>query len=144
MNVNRREFLYAVAGGTASIAGWVLIPGCASRSPSHRHTDNQFRPQMASQFAFRKTPSGGTIIGPDPQGLKHVVCEVNECGFTLLQNLNGINTLQDVARNIHAGHAPEHLGHTVASVAAFLAMLAQVGVLSEPFFVNLESSEVTA
>jgi len=144
MNMNRKEFLYYVACGTAAIAGWVLIPECAHSPLLHQHIDNQFRPRIASQFAFRKTPSGGDVIGPNSQGLKQVVCNVNECGFSILENLNGENTLQDVARKIHAGHALDYLGHTEASVASFLAMLAQIGVLSEPFFINLESSEVTA
>jgi hypothetical protein len=141
--MNRREFLYAVAGGTAAIAGWVLIPGREHNHISYCNSADHFRPRMASRFAFRKTPGGGEIIGPDDQELKQVVCEVNESGLTIIENLDGKNSLQDVARILHGEHALEHFGHTEASVASFLALLAQSGVMSEPFFVDLESSEVT-
>lgn len=144
MRMNRRKFLYSIAGGTAAIAGWVLIPGFTDLPISKRRSDDPFCPGLAGQIAFRTTPRGGEVMRADDQGVEQVVCEVNEFGLSIVRNLNGKNTLQDLARELHAGFDPEHLGHTEASVASFLAILAQAGVLSEPFFVNLHASEVTA
>jgi len=88
--------------------------------------------------------SGGEVMSPDDQGVEQVVCELNECGLTIVENLNGGNTLRGLARKLHGAFDPEHLEHTEASVAPFLVMLAQAGLLAEPFFVNLHASEVTA
>ena len=142
MEVNRRHFLYSIAGSATAIAGWVLIPGCKSTPISQSHRENNFYPQLADGIVFQKTKSGGELINLNDQ--KQVVCEVNEYGLKILEDLDGKNTLQDLAGKLHTGFDPEHLEHVEASVASFLADLAQAGVLSEPFFVNLYSSEVTA
>lgn len=141
MDVRRRDFLYVLAVGTAAVAGWVLLPRRPSAPPAP--TDNPFHPQIAREFRVRQTTSGGEILRPDGRGGEHVVCQVNACGFTIVEHLDGKHTLDEIARGIHGGHAAEDLGHTTASVASFLATLAQAGILSEPFFVNLESAEVS-
>lgn len=143
MTLNRREFLNSIAGGAAVIAGWALIPGGGNLPLSADCSDNLFCPNLVRQAVFRQTANGGEVMLTTPQGLPQVVCEVNQCGSTIIKYLNGKNTLQSLAKKVHAGFDPKYLEHTQASVASFLALLAQAGVLSEPFFVNIHASEFT-
>lgn len=143
MTMNRRKFLYSVAGGAAAIAGWVLMPGCIRPPESRQQPYVQFCPTMANRVEFRRTTEGGELIKPDDQGIKQIICQINEHGVMIVEHLNGKNTIQDLAIKLHAGFDPEHLEHTEASVVSFLAMISQAGVLSEPLFVNIYASEVT-
>ena len=142
--MNRRKFLYAVAGGSAAIAGWVLVPGCLRPQASRQETGNRYCPVLANRVEFLRTTGGGELMKPDDRGTMQVVCRSNEHGATIIESLNGKNSLQDLAKKLHAGFDPEHLEHTEASVVSFLAMLAQAGVLSEPFFANIYACEITA
>lgn len=144
MKMNRREFLYALGSGTAAIAGWVLIPGYTNLPSQKDHTDIYFCPRLAKDIAVRRIQGGGELMQPDEQGMLRVVCYVNEFGLKVIEDLNDRNTIQTLAGKIHKGFNPAQLEHTEASVASFLATLAQAGLLSEPFFVNLHAAEITA
>jgi len=144
MEMNRKECLYSVAAGTAAIVGWVLFPGCVRPPVSLRKTGTPCHPKVAKNVLFRKTADGGDLMRLDDQGVAQVVCHVNEHGSPIVQNLNGTNTLHGLAVKLLAGFDRPLLEHTMAAVASFLSLLAQAGLLSEPFFVNLEASEITA
>ncbi len=144
MKMNRRTFTYAVGGVAAGIAGWVLVPRCSKPRPEQDPADSGFRPRLAEDVTYQEALRGAEIVRPDEQGEPRVVCQVNECGLKLLERMNGEQTLHNLAAGIHEGSDPATLGHTEASVALFVAMLAQAGLLSEPFFVNLHSVEINA
>jgi hypothetical protein len=144
MEVSRREFLVAFAGGTATIAGAFLLPAWAQQPGIAVPKENTFHPTLAGRYAIRRTAPGGVIFTTDEHGVDQIVCEVNEHGFTILSNLDGKTTLHSLARILHADRDPIHLEHTEASVAAFVALMAQAGILSEPFYVNILAAEFTA
>jgi hypothetical protein len=144
MKTNRREFLYALGGGTGAIAGWVLIPRCARPPFSKDHTNIDFCPRLAKDIALRRIQGGGELMRRDEQGVQRVVCRVNEFSLKVIEDLNGRESIRALAGKLHKGFNPAYLEHTEASVASFLAMLAQAGLLSDPFFVNLYAEEITA
>lgn len=143
MKTNRREFLYVLGSGTGAITGWVLIPGGARPAFSKDQANIDFCPRLARDIAFRKTQRGGELMRRDDQGVQHVVCHVNESGLQVIEQLNGRQTLRSLAGNLLKGLNPAQLEHTEASVASFLAMLAQAALLADPFFVNLYAEEIT-
>jgi len=143
MKMNRREFLYAVGSATTGIAGWVLIPGYSSPHSQKEQADIDFCPRLAKDISFRRMRGGGEFVRSDELGAPSVVCYINACGLKVIEELNGEQTVQDLAEKIHEGFNPAKLEQTEASVASFLALLAQAGLLAEPFFVNLHAVEVT-
>ncbi len=143
MKMSRREFLYAVSSATAGIAGWVLIPACDKPDSSNGRAYNGFGPKLVSDVTIRRTDEGGELLRPDEQGLQQVVCHVNRYGLRVITGLDGKQTVQNLAGMLCASLNPAMLAQTEASVALFLATLAQAGLLAEPFFVNLHAVEVT-
>ena len=144
MRMNRKEFLYALGSGAGAIAGWVFIPGCTNLPSPKGRADSHFCPRLAKDVAWRRIPGGGELAEPDEKGTLRVVCRANGYGLKVIEGLNGRNTVQALAEKIHKGFDPAQLEHTEASVASFLATLAQAGLLSEPFFVDLYAAEITA
>lgn len=140
--INRRDFLFSIGSATAGIAGWIIIPE-AINPLIGKKTKKDFCPGLVNDIILRETAGGGNILKQDEQSAFHVVCDVNEWGLKILKNLNGKHTIQEIAADLHRGYDPEKLGHTQASVASFLAILAQAGLLTEPFFVNLHAVEIT-
>ena len=97
-------------------------------------------------LVVQRSPStdGAKVLRSDESGTPQVVCQVNEYGLKVLGAMDGQQTLQHLSTGLHEGFDPANLGHTEASVALFVATLAQAGLLAEPFFVNLHSVEVSA
>jgi len=130
VKLNRRTFLFAVGGATAGIAGWVLIPKGKGLHPRGESADAGFCPRLAKDVGVRKSRGGAEIVRPDESGKPNVICRVNTCGLSVVEDLNGSHTIRQLAQKIHKGE-PAGMEHTEASVASFLAMLGQVGLLSE-------------
>lgn len=143
MKTNRREFLYVLGSGAGAIIGWVLIPVRTRPAFSEDQRNVDFRPRLAKGIAFRRIQGGGELMQRNDRGVEHVVCHVNESGLKVIENLNGRETIRALAGKLHNGLNSAHLEHTEASVASFLAMLAQAGLLSDFFFVNLYVEEIT-
>ncbi len=144
MTVSRRGFLYSVANGTAAIGGWVLLPEAVCLAAAPRRAEDVFRPALRRQVLFRRTADGGELLLAGEGDAAKVVGHVNEQGARVVERLDGAHTLPVLAQALYAGADPRQLEHTTASVAAFLALLAQAGLLSAPFFLNLEAAEFTA
>lgn len=144
MKTNRREFLYVLGSGTGAITGWVLIPGGTHPAFSKDQPNIDFCPRLAKDIAFRKTQGGGELMRRDDQGVQHVVCHVNESGLKVVMDMNGRQTVRALAEKLQKGLNPAQREHTEASVASFLALLAQAALLADPFFVNLYAEEITA
>jgi hypothetical protein len=143
VKMSRRDFMLSVGSATAVISGWVLVPGCTIPH-SGKNSGKGFCPKLADGISSREIPGGGELLQLDERGAWQIVGHVNEYGLKILKSLNGNHTLQNLAAELHQGFDPAKLGQTEASVASFLAILAQAGLLAEPFFVNLHAVEITA
>lgn len=142
--MNRRRFLYAIGSAAAGIAGWALIPEGPAPQIWVGRPGAVSGPRLADGVLLRSWQDGIEILRPDDAGEPRPVCRVNACGRMLIGELDGRRSLQELAESMHRGFDPARLGHTEASVAAFLAVLAQAGLLAEPYFVNLHAAETSA
>jgi len=140
--MNRAEFLISVGGATAVIAGWVLFPAVGRAQKDRESATIEAHPRLAPDFNLRVTNDGGELIWQVERGKPVVVGHLNDQGSTVVANMDGRTTIQDLARTIHRGSDPAKLNQTEASVALFLATLAQAGLLAEPFYVNVHEAEV--
>jgi hypothetical protein len=142
--MNRREFLYALGGGSAAIIGWVLLPGLSQPSHAMPAPQGEFRPRLAPGISYRMTPDGGQILRTVSGGLPSIVGQLNDHGLRLVEALDGTRSVSQLAAHLRGRAEPRHQANTETAVVKFLATLAQAGLLTEPFFVNLYDAQVTA
>jgi hypothetical protein len=144
MKMNRRQFLYTIGTATAGIAGWVLLPESAKRYIPKQPAQISFCPRLAEDVIVKKNEGGGELLRPEAQGLQQIVCQVNEYGMQVVTGMDGHRTVQELAAIICPDCDSLKTARTEASVASFLAMLAQADLLAAPFFVDIHAVEVTA
>lgn len=140
--MNRAEFLFAVGGATAGIAGWVVFPAFCSDEIEIEPDGTTSNPQLAPGVSFQRTDDGVELVRPAEGGARVVVGHLNEHGSKVVASMNGQRSTQDLAQMIHGGFDPAILDETETAVAMFLVTLAQAGLLAEPFYVNVHAVEV--
>jgi hypothetical protein len=144
MSLDRRSFLFTLAESGAALSGWILFGQLPSSSDQVRSREPGYAPRLAAGVCFRRAEGGGRILRIDPQGSEDVVCEANSDACTILESLDGHRTVRELAECLRAGSPTHPVDYSEAAVASFLAMLAQAGLLAEPYHVNLQSAVYTA
>ena len=144
VQMDRKEFLFVLASEAVAITGWVLLPGCAREVSTEQQDRGRFCPALSADIQYRSTADGGELFRSSEQGERQVVCQVNPAGANLIAQMNGRQTIQEITQTLYKEYTPEQIERGQASVASFLAVLAQAELLATPFFVNIHVAEITA
>lgn len=143
--LTRRHFLYAV-GGTAATAlgGWVLGHGGNFPLVQSSHAPEPAAPGLRSGIAMVPSEFGAELF--DTGALERIpLCGVNQLGSFVLTQLDGRNTVSEIARRVAARTpGPANREAVEASTAMFIAELGSAGVLAAPFHVTIHSCEISA
>ena len=145
---SRRQFLWVLGTGslaaTAVIAGYVsgderaaaVEAGTATRPDDGRPTPE--RPALRDGVTFGRR-DGLLTIGyvSAPGGSGPVLCAVNEVGAAITRRLDGKHSVPLLASAAAAAAGIEPSDTVEARVACFVAELARLGFLREPFYVQI-------
>lgn len=137
--VGRRTFFWALAGGVAgaSIAGFVMSrPNCQETSPKPRDANGRAEAQPRLRDGVNLTPAPDGI----QLWLKDVgepVAGVNRTGGWIVERLNGQHTVSEIARELSRQLGLPHEESRDAKVAWFIAELGQIGLLCDPYYVQI-------
>lgn len=133
-NLNRRDFLYYLGlGTTLAIAGSITYDSLKHDSLSDV-TKDRFPSELPKLSAeIQKLYDDGNLI-LCANGTK---CSVNHTGEKVVGLLNGENSISDISTALSEQFSVEHTDVLETSVAGFICQLAELGMLSSPFYVTI-------
>ncbi|HNY30149.1 MAG TPA: PqqD family protein [Fibrobacteria bacterium] len=143
MDSSRRKFLIALGAG--AMAGWLASPGILPRiSPTRPRNHGGHCPVLADGIAPRTTARARELVRIDSSRAIHVVGEINESAWKVLSRMDGLHTVEDIARAMATSHPSGDPDACRSAIALFLAELAMAGLLAEPFHVDIHRTEFSA
>ncbi|HWP95735.1 MAG TPA: PqqD family protein [Syntrophomonadaceae bacterium] len=143
-HTTRRQFLIEL-GGIAGLAitGWYLLPGLFlkpgdSSSPAHEN-----KPRLKVGYEIREAGEGADIYS-NAHG--NPICQVNDIGKFVLKEMDGVKTVEEIADRVarKLNTSLENLENFRGKIALFIARLAEAGLLSSAFYINVMECEVTS
>lgn len=137
-NLNRRDFLYFLGVGTTLAIAGFIISDRAKHGPLPDVAKGTFPSELPELSAeVQKLHDGGNLI-LSGNGSK---CFVNNTGEKIIDLLNGRNSVSDISTVLSEQFSVEHTDALETSVAGFICQLAELGMLSSPFYVTMYEVE---
>lgn len=142
--MNRRDFLFTLGRGSVGLAGWVLLGNLIPTPARSEPPGSDHCPRLVKNVVLKYDNGVGELLQPDTTGSLVILCQTNAMGWRLVEHLDGKHSIQSLTNLIHTGYDSVYLEKTETAVVSLIAMLAQAGLLEEPFFVNIHSIETSA
>ena len=140
--ISRREFLIGLGGVVgASVVGWIAVPKVVKLFTRSDNTTSY--PGLLDCLQIRDTNLGTELIDVSDPSTPTLVCQVNQIGGTILHELNGRNSLEDIAKATANSLSEEvsDIESFTGRVALFISKIAEAGFIKEPFFVKIIEKE---
>ncbi len=139
--LSRRDFLIVLGGAGLSIAGWVAAPKLF-KAVNNLAKGSQ-TPSLLDCLSIRDTLDGCELYDMTDTLNPTLVSQVNPVGGAILHAMNGRNSLEEIVQSTARAlpEAPENAEEFASKVALFITKMAEAGLVSEPFYVNLTKAE---
>lgn len=140
--MTRRQVLFYLGGGVvAAITGFFTFPsivmreGQSSGSPATDQTNCPVKPCLKSGFYRRQI---GELTKLEWRNKENAItCAVNDVGICVVELLNGQHTIEDISKHVAKKYRLVHTEAMDAGVACFVAQLAMLDYLAEPFYTQI-------
>jgi len=132
--------LISLGSGAATISGYYLMKSEAALDGKLPQTDQATlgpevdKPQLRKDIVMGRDGEMFTLtrLGqPDP------LFVVNGIGHAVLRRLDGCHAIQDISAAVAEQSNAPHSGELDGKIACFVAQLGQLGLLKQPYYVNI-------
>ncbi|MDR0429600.1 MAG: PqqD family peptide modification chaperone [Tannerellaceae bacterium] len=135
-HLNRRDFLFRLGAGTSLvIAGFITFDQRLSReSSAARIAKGDYpsaKPELSAEIRTYSEEGHFILSG------KGHLCSVNKTGEKMIGLLNGEHTVSAISSQLATYFSVEHTEMLETAVAGFICQLAELGMLSAPFYVTM-------
>ena len=129
--LSRRDFLITLSSGTSiAIAGFFTFD--AIRADTNKLLKNSSDKPTLSSLVKKMIEKNQVIVCNE-----HGKCLVNKTGESVIDLLDGTNTLSQISDKIADLYLIKHTDELEASIASFICQLGSQGFLASPFYVTM-------
>ncbi len=138
-NLTRRNFFISLGAGVGGIAGYFCFAGRPIAPPPTESvpvpSGPTAHPRLRDEACISSDGELYTISVPGTES--PTVCGVNPVGAEIVQRLTGQQTIGEICADVAAAVGICHDEAIEAKIACFVAELASLGFLRDPFYVYI-------
>lgn len=142
--LTRREFNVLLAGTSSAIAGFFLIGGrTASAARSGEGRVASAHPRLRTGASWQRAGDGSSRLTVG-EGDSMTLCSTNRTGTEIIASLDGHRDIRQIAARTAQRLGVPRSEAFEAQIATFVAEVASLGFLADPFYVHIVERTASA